>query len=216
MFVCCAQRTLDLLERVKQLESWSADFVVPCPLWLSGLFNPMSFLTAVMQVRARAESLPLDDMCLKWKVSNLLFGAAAAAAAAGGSQGAQTATEISPPESGVYVHGFFLEGASWELGSGDAEGHLVDALPKVLQCPMPVIQVQAIPVAAQCLDGTYSCPVYLTSARGPTYICSANLRWGCSGCSLSNPNSRRRFCGQKPLVRFVSVAFTQSWGGRIG
>lgn len=47
---CSNFRVNDLLHRVKQLDDWSTDFILPCPLWISGLFNPMSFLTAVMQV----------------------------------------------------------------------------------------------------------------------------------------------------------------------
>lgn len=43
-------RVSDLLDRVKQLETWSADLTLVPSLWISGLFNPMSFLTAIMQV----------------------------------------------------------------------------------------------------------------------------------------------------------------------
>lgn len=38
----------DLLDRVKQLLVWSTDIQTPKSLWISGLFNPMSFLTAIM------------------------------------------------------------------------------------------------------------------------------------------------------------------------
>lgn len=62
----------------------------------------MSFLTAIMQVTARAKGLPLDDICLKTDVLNT--------------------KEVDDlpglPESGAYVHGFFLEGAAWEYGRG--------------------------------------------------------------------------------------------------
>ena len=40
----------DLLLRMIELQSWTAEFVLPSPVWLSGLFNPQSFLTAIMQV----------------------------------------------------------------------------------------------------------------------------------------------------------------------
>jgi Dynein heavy chain C-terminal domain len=50
------QSTLDLFRdvqaRAAQLNEWTADLNVPKVVWLSGLFNPQSFLTAVMQVRA--------------------------------------------------------------------------------------------------------------------------------------------------------------------
>ncbi|CDJ53066.1 hypothetical protein EBH_0006090 [Eimeria brunetti] len=164
----------DLLHRVKQLEEWSADFTLPCPLWISGLFNPMSFLTAVMQVRARAESLALDRMCLRWTVTNIRYGAAAA----GGQAGATQQQPLSAPETGVFIHGLFLEGAAWEEGKGEVEGNLTTSQPKVLQYPMPVFLVEAIPAAEVDNTAMYSCPVYLTSARGPTYVTTANLRMG--------------------------------------
>jgi dynein heavy chain len=63
----------------------------------------MSFLTAIMQVTAREKGLPLDDMCLKTDVMNI-----------------KDVEELpGPSESGAYVHGFFLEGAGWELGRGE-------------------------------------------------------------------------------------------------
>ncbi|KAL8448487.1 hypothetical protein Emed_003748 [Eimeria media] len=162
----------DLVKRVKQLEDWSADFTLPCPLWISGLFNPMSFLTAVMQVRARKEALPLDEMCLRWTVTNLRIGQAASLPGAT----PQPTQPISPPAKGVLINGFFLEGAAWEDGKGDTEGNLVHALPKVLQYPMPVLLVEPISTNEVDNTGMYSCPVYLTSARGPTYVTTANLR----------------------------------------
>jgi len=60
----------------------------------------MSFLTAIMQVTARQNMLPLDDMCLRTDVLN------------------NKDPEELPgsAEGGAYVHGFFLEGAGWELG----------------------------------------------------------------------------------------------------
>jgi len=58
----------NMLERVTQLVNWAETMETPPVLWISGLFNPMSFLTAVMQVTARANNLPLDDMFLKTDV----------------------------------------------------------------------------------------------------------------------------------------------------
>ena len=40
----------DLILRIKELESWTSDFSLPPSVWLSGFFNPQSFLTAIMQV----------------------------------------------------------------------------------------------------------------------------------------------------------------------
>ena len=43
----------DLLQRIKELEAWTADFQLPPAVWLGGFFNPQSFLTAIMQQMAR-------------------------------------------------------------------------------------------------------------------------------------------------------------------
>jgi dynein heavy chain len=52
----------NLLQRVEQLKKWSTTLETPPVLWLSGLFNPMAFLTAVMQVTARQGGFPLDNV----------------------------------------------------------------------------------------------------------------------------------------------------------
>jgi len=61
----------DLNRRVQQFVDWSDEFNTPNVVWLSGLFNPMSYLTAIMQATARKDMLPLDDMCLKTEVMNV-------------------------------------------------------------------------------------------------------------------------------------------------
>lgn len=43
----------DLQARIKELDNWSTDFVLPSAVWLAGFFNPQSFLTAIMQAAAR-------------------------------------------------------------------------------------------------------------------------------------------------------------------
>lgn len=60
----------DLLLRIKQLEEYSEELIAPHSLWISGLFNPMSYLTSIMQVTARRDNLALDDMTLKTNVTN--------------------------------------------------------------------------------------------------------------------------------------------------
>jgi len=90
----------DLVLRCDQLERWSDEFETPIVLWISGLFNPMSFLTAIMQITAREKELPLDDMCLRAEVSNSFL--------------TEDMTEVAP--SGAYINGFTLEGAGWEAG----------------------------------------------------------------------------------------------------
>lgn len=140
----------DIIMRCEQLETWGDEFITPPILWVSGLFNPMSFLTAIMQITARAKFLPLDDMCLKTEVSNVL----------------ERADIGDPPEFGAYVDGFSLEGAGWELGRNNEQGYLCDMILKELSPTLPIVHVTSIRKGERNTIGTYRCPVYFTTARG--------------------------------------------------
>lgn len=48
---------------------WTADLVTPRSVWLPGLFNPQSFLTAVMQTTARRNEWPLDKTVIVTEVT---------------------------------------------------------------------------------------------------------------------------------------------------
>lgn len=100
----------DMRERHAQLVRWSEDLVTPSVVWISALFNPMSYITAISQVTARAAGLPLDGMALVTTVTN--------------SKDIAEFPEFA--EDGAYIHGFFLEGAGWENGRGGEEGYLTD------------------------------------------------------------------------------------------
>jgi dynein heavy chain len=118
----------DLLLRVSQLVDWSEAIETPNVLWISGLFNPMSYLTAIMQVTARSEGLPLDDICLRTEVKNT------------------DKIEDFPTfaSQGAYINGLFLEGAAWESGRGEEQGYLVDMQLKELHPIVPIVHVTAI------------------------------------------------------------------------
>jgi len=140
----------DLVLRCEQLERWGEEFTTPTVLWLSGLFNPMSLLTAIMQITARATGLPLDDMCLRSDVRNE----------------ADPEEIADAPESGAYVNGFSLEGAGWELGRNGEQGYLTEMVLKELSPVLPVIHVTSVRRAERVTKGMYTCPVYFTTARG--------------------------------------------------
>jgi dynein heavy chain len=151
----------DLLLRVEQLKEWSENMVTPVSVWISGLFNPMSFLTAIMQVTARDKVLPLDDLVLQTDVTNF-----------------QTHVDITErAEVGAYVHGFFLEGAGWELGrSANEQGYLTDMILKELHPILPVMNVKAVVTSERPTLGYYECPSYVTTMRGPTMVFTAWLK----------------------------------------
>ncbi|KAK2835022.1 hypothetical protein Q5P01_015506 [Channa striata] len=160
----------DLLARIKELEVWSTDFVLPSAVWLAGFFNPQSFLTAIMQAMARRNEWPLDSMGLQCDVTK------------------KNREDFSaPPREGAYVHGLYMEGARWDTQIG----MIADARLKELTPTMPVIFIRAVPVDKQESKNVYQCPVYKTRQRGPTYVWTFNLKtkenpskWTLAGVAL--------------------------------
>lgn len=146
---------MDLLLRIKELDVWSNDFALPNSVWLAGLFNPQSFLTAIMQQTARKNEWPLDRMCLQCDVTK------------------KTREDIgAPPREGSYIHGLYIEGARWDMQTGMIQ----EARLKELAPTVPVIFVKAIPVERQDIRSQYACPVYKTKHRGPTFVWTFNLK----------------------------------------
>ena len=170
----------DMLARVEQLASWSEDMVTPISIWLPGLFNPSSYLTAVQQVTARATGVALDKMTTETHVT-----------------AHWDHTELTEPAvEGCYCHGFFIEGARWPRGddAGDpfvvsgtnCQGSLAESRLKELLPTMPIIYFKAVsiqptwePSPVGYLRGdpsVFECPIYTTTFRGPTYVCLATLK----------------------------------------
>ncbi|KAI4877932.1 hypothetical protein NFI96_006510, partial [Prochilodus magdalenae] len=145
----------DVLTQCQELDKWTHDFVLPAVVWLSGLFNPQSFLTAVMQSIARRNKWPLDKTTLCVDVTK------------------KTKDDYGhPPREGAYIHGLYMEGARWDISAGV----LAEAVLKDLTPAMPVLYVRAVPADQLELKNTYECPVYRTKLRGPTYIWSFPLK----------------------------------------
>ena len=168
----------DLLLRIKELESWTSDFSLPSSVWLSGFFNPQSFLTAIMQSTARKNELPLDKMSLTCdvtkKVSNHLINEIRKLDTT-----IQTiqifrynGEAVQAPKDGAFIHGLFMEGARWDT----LLGTIADSLLKELHPNMPIMHIRAITQDKQETRHMYDCPVYKTRQRGPTYIWTFNLK----------------------------------------
>jgi len=170
----------DMLLRIEQLQTWATEMVTPFSVWLPGLFNPTSYLTAVMQVTARRTGMPLDQMTTETHVTTFL----------------KPEFVDYYPQDGAFIHGLFIEGARWPVGeeAGDPElitgtpcaGVLVESRLKELLPPLPVIYVKAVTVQPtwepsavgylRRLPDIYEAPVYLTSYRGHTYIFLATMK----------------------------------------
>jgi dynein heavy chain len=142
-----------LLDREKQLLTW-LNGTRPTTFWLTGFFNPQGFLTAARQEvtrRHQAEKWALDDVVLKTDALNDV----------------DHRKIKGPPAEGVYVHGLFLEGCSWDKGPK----MLKEAAPKELFTPFPVLHITAITSdKAKKIYGPgngffYDCPCYTKPRR---------------------------------------------------
>jgi len=147
----------DLLLRVDQLKKWCQELVTPVSLWITALFNPMAYLTAILQTTARQQDLPLDQMDIWTDVMDLALDP-------------ETVTEY--PAVGMYIHGLCMEGARWD----SKKLSLAESIPKELHPEMPMFHVKGLVHGQYSLEGVYQCPVYTTSMRGPTYVFTSTLR----------------------------------------
>jgi len=150
----------DMLQRYMQCMEWTVALKLLKSIWISGLFNSMSFLTSNMQVAARTNSLPLDYMTNRSRFYNTR----------------ELAEITGVPAEGVNVHGLFLEGAGWEDGKGEDEGYITESKMKDLHPVMPFCNVYAVHMDVMSWDCMYHCPVFSTSQRGATFLFQANIR----------------------------------------
>eukprot|EP00912_Choanoflagellata_sp_UC4_P002376 UC4_evm2s1496 len=149
-----------LIDRYHQFNRW-VYYGRPKSYWMTGFFNPTGFLTAMRQEVTRAhKGWALDNVVLANTILRL------------------SKEEISeaPPE-GLYIHGLFIEGASWSR----KEAKLVESKPKVLFEQMPIVHVYAINAASGHDPKCYECPVYKKSRRTDlNYIFMVDLKSTCN------------------------------------
>jgi dynein heavy chain len=189
----------ELINRNGHLNEWASELALPYSIWLPGLFSPAAFLTAVKQVTARREGLPLDKMTVSTHCTTMM----------------NPEDADSYQDDGALVHGLFIEGARWAgydepevkqeepvvVGATSTAGWLVDSRLKELMPAMPVIYIQAVQVEPHWEPSAvgflrhqadvYDCPVFMTTMRGPTYIFLATLttkvavaKWTLLGAAL--------------------------------
>lgn len=145
----------NMLARVQQLVDWSADMSLLKVTWLSGLFNPQSFLTAVMQTTARRNDWPLDKTMILTEVTK------------------KSTDQIEQPSrDGAFIHGLTLEGARWD----EKAGVLDDSKPKELFTGLPVILIRAVTADKAELKDAYRTPVYKTERRFREEVFTAQLK----------------------------------------
>lgn len=135
----------DVVARTEQLRAWGDSLVMPRSLWLSGMFNPMAFITAVMQTTARKRGWALDNVVTFTDPTNMDW-----------------EEPDSQPEEGAFIHGMFIEGARWDRDAGEIrESFLRDLTPQ-----MPVVHLIAIEASSVHTEGYHDTPCYYVSQRG--------------------------------------------------
>jgi len=131
-------------QRQSQYDGWITSGSPPV-IWLSGLHIPESYLTALVQTTCRMKHWPLDKSTLYTRVTAYA-----------------TAADVTEElESGCFVQGLHLEGASWNL----EKQCLQTQLPKILVESLPILQVIPIEASRLKLNNTLRTPVYVTQAR---------------------------------------------------
>ena len=91
----------DYKERVAFIESWLVN-EQPISFWISGFFFPQGFLTGCLQTHSRNYKIPVDKLSFAYAVME-----------------AESPDDVTEqPEDGVYVHGFYMDGARYNREEG--------------------------------------------------------------------------------------------------
>ena len=146
----------NLIQRAAQLQTWVDNPTsIPPVVNVAYLFNPQSFLTAVMQTAARRNNLELDKLAIVTDVTR------------------KSIDDIDEPaRDGAYICGLNLEGAKWNMQTGTLD----EAEPREMFCTLPVVNCKTVLASKMETKGIYQCPVYQTQQRGPTFVFTAPLR----------------------------------------
>jgi len=151
----------NLRARLEQLNLWKEDPArKPAVTFLNRLFNPQSFLTAIRQVYCRETDQELNALTIFTDVLKKFY----------------WETDLPPSKEGggAYVFGFQVEGARWDAAAGQVD----ESRPKKPFSVVPVVNCRAglAPLLGKEDPNLYMCPVYETTARGATYVFTAQLK----------------------------------------
>lgn len=125
------------------MQSWLVDGI-PKSFWISGMFFPQGFMTGCLQTHARQYKIAIDRLSFSFQIMT-----------------EENIEEIEEsPEDGVYVHGFYMDGARFNREEAvvdeQAPGELYDLMPVIWF--KPVIDYERNP-------DEYACPCYKTGVR---------------------------------------------------
>lgn len=152
----------DLMMRVEFFTGWVEDSLPTC-WWIPAMTYPTGFLTAVLQVSARANGVSIDSLSYETPVT----------------VSGDRSSISGYPKDGVYVSGIYLEGATWNFTGG----YLEESRPMELISNMPIIHFKPVEGKRRAAKGFYTCPVYMYPVRSgsrerPSYVVSVDLRAG--------------------------------------
>jgi dynein heavy chain len=137
----------ELIQRITFFSDW-IEKGKPAVYWFSGFFFPQAFITGTLQNYARKYKLAIDRLSFHFKIRDDL----------------SIATVTEPPKDGCYIHGLFLEGASWNYSR-----HLLDdPIPKELYASLPIIELIPAIDKAETVTNAYRCPLYKVLSRAGT------------------------------------------------
>ncbi|XP_017847923.1 dynein heavy chain 10, axonemal [Drosophila busckii] len=147
-----------LQKRATQYKYWSLSGE-PLVMWLSGLHIPQSYLTALVQIACRKNAWPLDRSTLFTYVTTYM----------------EPDDVEERPATGCFVHGLYIEGARFDMGTNQ----LARSEPKILVEELAILAVVPIEAHRLKLQNTFLAPVYTTSLRrnamGVGLVFEANL-----------------------------------------
>jgi dynein heavy chain len=189
----------DLLARIQHLSSWTNEFQLPYCVWISGLFNPSAFLSAVKQTVARKHNFALEALTIETHMTTMHH-----------AENAETYADM-----GTFIHGLYMVGARWERVTTNVKyevdgilcsGHLADPLPRELYANTPILYARAVAIENEWQASSvgyfrenqkeiYECPVYMTTKREASYVFLATLhtidpksKWILGGVALVMQN----------------------------
>ena len=134
---------IDLGERIRFISGWCYHGA-PKSFWLPGLFFPQGFVTGVFQTHSRKHKMSIDSIKFRFYPQEL------------------TIEELPQLDSGVYTHGYYLEGASWK------DNKLSESRPGTLFTELPPIHFMPVPITDKNPSNIYECPLYKASTRAGT------------------------------------------------
>jgi len=133
----------DMNKRIDFMSLWLYEGP-PNSYWAPGFFFPQGFMTAAAQLHARQTCQAIDTLSFKTNVQPYFF---------------ESITE--PPESGVQIHGLFIQGARWD----DRKMCVDDSHIGVPIIDFPVIWLEPVLDVTLDISKNFHAPLYKTSMR---------------------------------------------------